>query len=280
MRINIIILILLHTSFMAFTQNLTGKWYWENDDYTGEVYFEGGKYLIKLYSKGTDIKITESFSYYTKSADTLIFSDRSNNNNEQESSYYLIEKHTDTELELFDIANSTTDKYANIDHKNYGLSKVTVDEFYFDGAIGCVSDDLNQQGYNNCLNFNSISILSSVAEIEQILGEPYSKVEQAGTNYIVYLIPSDLDSPPYLAISLNDQNNLETIQLTGNKVGDEFAFSGIRLGDYYTMVEKRIGKPTEIDQLDEQTELWSYEPHKISIELRNSLVYSIKLRRT
>ncbi len=153
-----------------------------------------------------------------------------------------------------------------------------MDQFYFNGSIGCVSTN-NQIDFNNCLNFGSVSILSSIEEIESLIGKPYTTVKKEGTDYFIYLIPSDLETSPYLAVSLNENGYLNTIQLTGDKSFDNFAFSGIRLGDYFTMVENRLGKPSSIQSLDEQTEIWSYYPHHISIEIKDKLVYSIKLRR-
>lgn len=261
------------------SQQLKGRWTWENKELSGDVYIGEGTYSIKVFVKDTDIKVSESFSYFQQRGDTLVFSDISFDSNPTELGYYLIKQLKNDQMKLFDLQNKETDKYVNIDHKEYRLSKVNVDEFYFTGGIGCVSTNPESRDYNNCLNFKSISILSTIDEVEQLLGKPYSTVEQGETSYIIYLIPSELESPPYLAVSLNEQNKLETIQLTGEKVDDKYAFSGIRLGDYYTMVESRLGKPIETQDLDEVTQLWSYNPHQISIEIKNGLVYSIKLRR-
>ena len=279
MRIILLIFFIVFSCNLGVSQQLKGRWVWENKELSGDVYFGDGTYFIKVFVKDSDIKVSESFSYYQQWGDTLVFSDISFDSTPTELGYYLIKQLKDDQLKLYDLQNKGTDRYVNVDHNEYRLTKVNVDEFYFAGGIGCVSTNRESRDYNNCLNFKSISILSTIGEIEQRLGKPYSTVDQGGTNYMIYLIPSELESPPYLAVSLNEQNNLETIQLTGEKGGDEFAFSGIRLGDYYTMVESRLGKPTGTQALDEQTQLWSYDPHQISIEIRNGLVFSIKLRR-
>lgn len=264
---------------LGVSQQITGRWTWENKELSGDVYIGEGTYFIKVFVKDTDIKVSESFSYYQQRGDTLVFSDISFDSSPTELNYYLIKQLNNDQMQLYDLQNRETDKYLNVDHNEYRPSKVNINEFHFAGAIGCVSTNPNSRDYNNCLNFKSVSILSTIDEIEELLGKPYSTVEQSGTNYIIYLIPGELESPPYLAVSLNEENNLETIQLTGNKVGDKFAFSGIRLGDYYTMVEGRLGKPTGTEDVDEVTQLWTYDPHQISIEIRNGLVYSIKLKR-
>ena len=197
MKTTILFISVILFSNSGFCQQLQGKWKWENKDLSGEVFIGAGTYLIKIFAKDTDIKISESFSYYQLRGDTLVFSDISFDSNPTELGYYLIKQLNEEQMKLYDLKNKETDKYVNIDHKEYKPSKVNINEFHYSGAIGCVSSELNTRDYNNCLNFKSISILSSIEEIEKLLGKPYSTVDQGGTNFIIYLIPSELESPPY-----------------------------------------------------------------------------------
>ena len=278
MRLTNIIIYLLFLPFVGVSQDLGGKWTWEHKNMSAEVYFGEGTYFVKVYLKDTDIKISESFSYVKEVDDTLVFSSTGFETNLSELRYYIIKTLTDEKLELLDLSRDEIDVYTNINHERYELTKTRIDEFFFDGALVCVSPE-NREDYNNCLNFNSVSILSSLIEIEEMLGEPYSIVNQAGVDYRIYLLPSQTESTPYLALSLNSKNEPQSIQLSGTKSGDEYSFSGIRLGDYLGMVEKRLGKPTGIKKIDDQTELWTYDPFPISFEIKDKLVYSIKLNR-
>jgi len=278
MRLTNILICSFFFPFIGISQELAGKWAWEHKNMSAEVYFGEGTYFVKVYLIDTDIKFSESFSYVKAMDDTLVFSSISFENNPSQLRYYVIKTLTDEKLELLDLSRNEIDVYTNINHKKYNLSETRIDEFYFNGAIGCVSSEIRED-YNNCLNFNSVSILSSIVEIEEMLGEPYSIVNQAGIDYRIYLLPSHDESPPYLAVSLNDKNELQSIQLSGIKTGDDFSFSGIRLGDYFGMVEDRLGKPSGIKKLDAQTELWTYNPYPISFEIKDKLVSSIKLSR-
>lgn len=262
----------------GFSQELKGKWLWNNENLSGEVFFGEGTYLIKVFINGTDSKVTESFQYYKISNDTITFSEIDFASKPTVLSRYIIKDFDNNKIEFLDISTNEIDTYKNVNHKDYNLSKFNYDEFYFNGGISCISREVSHN-YNNCLNFSSFSMLSSKQDIENILGQPSDVINQNGIEYYIYTIPNEKDEQSYFAISLNKDSKLETIQLTGDKSYDKFSFSGIRLGDYYSMVEKRIGKPTEISMLDDKTELWSYDPHRISLEIKNGMVYSIKLRR-
>lgn len=259
-------------------QSLEGRWHWENESLEGVVLFDKQAYFIEVFVKNRDIKVAESFKFYRQSADTLIFSDQSFEANPASFESHLINEITDSSFNLLDLKSGEVDHYINVDHNHRKLSKYRFDQFYFNGGIACVSEEVNDN-YNNCLNFTSISILSDLNQIEKQLGQPIDSVNQEGTAFFVYILPSDLKNPPYLALSLTGQNEINTLQLTGFKTNNQYAFSGIRLGDYYTIVEQRLGKPSTVEELDEQTQFWSYQPFPISFEIKNNLVYSIKLRR-
>lgn len=273
------VLLFLIISYSTYGQELNGKWQWNNENLSADVFFGNDTYFIQVYIKGTQIKISEAFMYYKIHNDSLIFGNLPFNENPDQLSYYSILHFDDNHLELLDLSKKETDNYTRQDHENYSPRKLNINQFYYQGGgIACVSDSVYSD-YNNCLNFTSFGILSTKEQIESYLGTEYSRVEQNGITYSIYLIPCQDEPSPYLAISLTKDNQLQSIQITGNHTSDQFAFSGIRLGDYYTMVEQRLGKPSDIQIIDEQTELWSYKPFTISIEIKNNTVFSIKLRR-
>ena len=45
-------------------QSLKGRWHWEDNNLSGEVFFGEESYMIKLYLKDSNTKVAESFSYY------------------------------------------------------------------------------------------------------------------------------------------------------------------------------------------------------------------------
>ncbi len=119
MKILSVLFILLLFFHYGTTQNLEGKWKWENKNLSGEVYFDSKSYFIKVFLKNSDVKISESFSYYKTSNDTLIFSQINFEENPSKFKYYKIKKLTNEKLELIDLSTNEIDNYSNLDHKNY-----------------------------------------------------------------------------------------------------------------------------------------------------------------
>lgn len=264
---------------MVKSQQLDGEWKWENANLSAEIYFNSGSYFNKSFFKNTDIKISESFYYYLLKQDTIHFSKHSFDTDPQVIESYAIQSFSDSLLVLYDIVNKEIDEYRKINNLIYELDQYPLDQFYFGGgSLVCVSTE-PKDNYDNCLNFNSISILSTIDDFEELFGKPRDATQHNGVKYYIYLIPSDLESSPYLAVNFDDQLNVNILQLTGLKSDDRFTFAGIRLGDFYTLVESKLGKPSNIKKISEDTELWSYSPFTFSIEIRNKLVYSIKLSR-
>lgn len=262
----------------ANAQLIEGRWRWQNQELSGDAFFSRDAYLIKLYARGTDIRVSEAFAYIRQSGDTLIFSNKPMDANPDSVSYHLITSLTNTSMHLLDLQRNETNVYYNVNRERYELSPIRANEFYYSGTMTCAAP-VNNPHYNNCLNFKSVSILSTIEEIEALLGDPYTTLEQGGIEYTVYLIPTEQESQPYLVISVNEINLLESIQLTGEKTNDDFSFSGIRLGDYYTLVENRLGPPSTKEQVTPTTQMWLYSPFPVSIEIENGTVSSIKLAR-
>ena len=92
MKTTILAISIILFSNSGFGQQLLGKWKWENKDLSGEVFIGKGTYLIKVFVKDTDIKVSESFSFYQQRGDTLVFSDISFDSNPTELGYYLIKQ--------------------------------------------------------------------------------------------------------------------------------------------------------------------------------------------
>lgn len=259
-------------------QKLDGTWEWQNENLQGLFNYDHGKYFNQVFFKGTNIKLSEHFSYYQFSGDSIIFSTVPFDENPDSFTYYKLMKVKSDSMEMMDLSTQEIDRYVRISAEPRKFSNANLDEFYFRGGLACVSEEVKPD-YNNCLNFNTVGINSTKDDLDSTFGEPYSTFSQNGVEYTIYLIPSELDNSPYIAVSWNEDGELASIQMTGEKTDDSFAFSGIRLGDYYTMVENRLGKARSIQEIDNQTKLWSYDPFTISIELRDDQVYSIKLRR-
>lgn len=275
----LILLIFLLSNIPALGQGLTGQWSWENDQIRTDVYFSDDMYYMEAFIKNSNAQVSEGFSYFMIHGDTLIFNKVRASEGREPIAYHLIESISDTEMMLVDLGNGNKDQYKRINHDYFQLTKYRNNEFYYTGVTNvCVSDKV-EDTYNHCLNFGSISVNSSIEEIEQILGEPYDIMSRGNSLYRVYLLEAlDDGSQPYFAIEMNDVQ-IKSIQITGLESREHLSFSSISLGDYHTFVEQKLGKPSEIGAVDDETIYWDYKPFAFSFEIRNQFVYSIKLIR-
>lgn len=265
--------------FSAAGQGLTGKWQWENDEMRAEVYFSDNKYFMEAFIKNTTSQLSEGFSYYFIEGDTVIFNKVPIVEGREPIAYHLIESISDYNMVLVDLANGKRDSYTRLNREYVQLAKFRNNEYYYAGGTNVCISDADERNYDVCLNFGDISVNSTIEEIERILGKPYDHIEQAGRLYKVYLLQQlEDDSQPYFAVEIHD-GQVVSIQITGNGSKEDLSFSSISLGDYYSFVEQKLGKPREIGFVDQETEHWAYTPFTFSLEIKNNYVYSIKLNK-
>lgn len=272
--------------FFSFTihipsigQNLAGKWNWENDQMHADVYFSGDMYYMEAYIKNSTSQISEGFSYYFVSGDTLIFNKIPRSQGREAIAYHYIESISDSAMTLVHLGNGRIDYYRRKDQNFHLLSKYRNNEFYYiENTNICISDNPDNNN-NHCLNFGAISVNSTINEIEYKFGKPFDVLSRGTSVIRVYLLRTLEDgSTPYLAVELKN-DSIKSIQITGDGTIENLSFSSISLGDYYTFVEQKLGKPTEIGYINEETKHWAYTPFTFSFEIKNNFVYSIKLNK-
>lgn len=274
--IRLLVFLLLITNFSLNAQNIIGKWVTTSDNYRREAYIGSDYFFIETYYGDTQIKMFESYLYMSIDGETMRRSPRPLHEQPKEVSTYHIDKITKDELIITDVSNKKQTIWTNVDHKAPDKKVLNYNEFYFNGAIACTSEQA-ETDYNNCLNFKKVNMKTTRKEIEGMFGKPYQVIEQNGEDNYVYLISDQEQDSPYFVIIYDGENTPKTLQLSGNTIGDEYAFSGIRLGDAGTYVKKRLGEPSKSTKIDENMILWSFAPFPISIELKGGLVYSIRL---
>ena len=275
----IIILFSLTLHVQLFSQELMGKWQWENDQLQADVYFSDDKYYMEAFIKNSTSQVSEGFSYYVLSGDTLIFNKVPIAEGKEPIAYHYIESYADSTMTLIDLGSGKKDYYKRKDRNFHSLTKYRNNEFYYAGGTNvCISDQLSDT-YNQCLNFGPISVNSSIIDLEQILAKPFDIRSRENSVFRVYLLePLDDGSQPYFALELQE-GAIKSIQITGSGSIEGLSFSSISLGDYYTFVEQKLGRPAEIGYIDEETRHWAYTPFTFSFEIKNDYVYSIKLNK-
>lgn len=270
-------LVVIYCQIPGFGQGLMGKWQWVNDEMQADVYFSDDMYFMEAFLKNTTSQVSEGFSYYMIIGDTLIFNKVPISEGREPLAYHLIESISDSKMVLVDLKNGDKDHYTRVNRDYLPLTKYRNNEFYFGGGgIFCVSDQANET-YNQCLNFGEISVNLSIEQIDQILGKPDGIISHGSSLFRVYLLQELEDgSIPYFALEIQN-GQLKSIQITGYESREHLSFSSISLGDYHTFVEQKLGKPSEVGAVDDETVYWDYKPYSFSFEIRNDFVYSIKL---
>lgn len=265
-------------SFCSNGQELVGLWKWENAEYESKVHFTWRQYFVETYLAGTKSKVREVYLHYEIDNDTITFAETEEFNPTSITSKYVIKELTDSLLWLENLDLGTIEKYIRLNEDMPEIDRYKLNEFYPDnGSIACISTH-EREDYLNCLNFKMFSIESSQREIEQLFGKPFNILEHVEKTYHVYVLEDVENSEAYVAMNY-ENGSVFSMQITGLYTLEDLSFSSIRLGDYYTMVLSRLGEPSKREKIDNNIQLWDYAPFSFSFEIRNNLVYSIKLIR-
>jgi hypothetical protein len=82
---------------------------------------------------------------------------------------------------------------------------------------------------------------------------------------------------PYWVIGF-DRQRVISIQITGDLLVDQYAFSSIRVGDPESRVLLLLGPP-EFSQPVSQVggDMWGYSPYPVTFEIKNGRVYSMRV---
>ena len=156
-------------------------------------------------------------------------------------------------------------------------------EFRFAGAgLVCVTPAEEgkppPENYDQCLRIGPIQVHQEEAKVRALLGKPFRELNAGdGTRLLVFPLPEFKNEIPYYVIGFREKR-VVSIQLTGIHNGREDAFSSIRLGDPEKKVLLILGHPRKkSDVKDVSAILWDYVPYPISIEFKESRVFSMRV---
>ncbi len=271
-----LLIIITASSFNLFSQyeTFTGQYESVDQGFKREASISEDFFYIEIFVDGTDIKMFDSYQYLSRRANKVVRSKYPLDINREVTQLEIVELTSDR-LVLKNLADNVEEVWKKVSNTVPDISPIKENAYFFNGALACAATE-NQSDSNACLNFNSIDFYMNRAQIEEILGEPNQTMQRDSQVYFIYLIQNQKEDQPYLVITY-DNNKPTSLQLSGSKVGDDFAFSGIRLGDGGSYVRHRLGEPSRQSQISQEVIMWDYAPFPISIELKGGLVYSIRL---
>lgn len=160
---------------------------------------------------------------------------------------------------------------------------IAANEFRRAGAtLACITpaEPKDSGGMRDCLRIGPLQVGMSLFDVSRELGKPYRVVEQDGATLRVYVISVEAppNSPlPYWVVGFRD-GRVDSIQMTGERGDERFAFSSIRLGDPKSRVVEILGAPFATRNVEDVgAEFWGYAPFPISLEIKGGRVYSIRI---
>lgn len=153
------------------------------------------------------------------------------------------------------------------------------------GALVCVTEAAPQDSqtppYGDCLRIGPVRIGETLRDVAMRFGKAGKEVHQGPVTLRVWPVRMDVPagtSLPYWVIGFDEDRRVVSIQLTGDKRVDEYAFSSLRLGDPESRVRRILGEPAEKQTIPAvDAVMWSWRPYPVSLEIRDGRVYSMRV---
>jgi hypothetical protein len=167
---------------------------------------------------------------------------------------------------------------ADAERLRKAMAEVPANTFRFVGNRLVCKQDTPAPNYIACLRIGPLRVGDSYRAFRE--RDPKSWKETAlegGVSSSAFRIVATSDTNAYWVIGHRD-DQIVTVQLTGNYSHPDLAFATIRLNDTEEKVLAMLGPPANIRVVKEIGGLlWDYLPIPISIELVHGRVYSIKV---
>jgi hypothetical protein len=164
------------------------------------------------------------------------------------------------------------------------IARAATGEFrYSSGVLTCDSSAQppdQQPPYLACLQIGPIQIGETLRTVSMKFGKARKTVKRGDITERLYPIALNVPAGhpvPYWVIGF-DRQRVISIQITGDLLVDQYAFSSIRVGDPESRVLLLLGPP-EFSQPVSQVggDMWGYSPYPVTFEIKNGRVYSMRV---
>ncbi|MDH3230399.1 MAG: hypothetical protein OEN55_11460 [Alphaproteobacteria bacterium] len=154
------------------------------------------------------------------------------------------------------------------------------------GGLACITETPpTEEGqmppYRDCLRIGPVRVGETLRDVAMRFGRAGKEVRQGPVTLRVWPVRMDVPagtSLPYWVIGFDEDRRVVSIQLTGDKRVDEFAFSSLRLGDPESRVRRILGEPVERQAVPAiGAEMWSWRPYPVTLEIKDGRVYSMRV---
>lgn len=154
------------------------------------------------------------------------------------------------------------------------------------GGLACITGTAPESAappYRDCLRIGPIRIGDTLRDVAMRFGPAGKEVRQGDVTLRVW--PVRLNVPagtalPYWVIGFDADRRVVSIQLSGERRVDDYAFSSLRLGDPQSRVLRVLGEPSERQPVPNVgAEMWGWRPYPVSLEIKDGRIYSMRVSR-
>ncbi len=269
-------------SYGQVDSRLKGEWRSKRDGKVEDVIRFSDRYLqSSILQDGLDFRIREDTYVYKCDESKIKKYDILDPTEERlvEAGGYSYRLVNDTTLEISSLVGGENSiRFTKTATTLLPFSKFSPGDFYgSNGSLPCYTRIIDDSVVT-CYTFGLISFNTDIKEMKSLFGPPIK--ELPGENDVTsFIFPLKFNQrvSGYIVYSVKN-GVVESLQMTGFTDDSRLKFSSIRLGDYYTYVEQRLGKPSSKRILkDIKAELWEYYSYKFSFEVKENKVISIRI---
>lgn len=267
-----------HDAYIA--SFLIGQWQRIGEHYKAILSFDDDSYLLEKYFSESDSKMEENYMHYTFMQDSVVLKGLANS---EEKSAFWIRKLTPDTLVLQDPESFAFHKFMRITTDMPTMPQRENEIYLKDNALTCMANITTPAAnQDDCLHIGNLNFSWTLDSIESVFGHAVrfvqSKKDSAIAKHVFNLKPFQGTQPELIITHNSVTDEIIEIQLRGFGTVEDLAFSSIRLGDYISYIEQKLGKPAD-KQFDNETltTKWSYAPYPLVFEFKNKYVNGIKL---
>lgn len=267
-----------HTPFVGTF--LIGEWEKVTKHYKAVVRFDDESCRWEKYFLDSDSKMEQSDMNYAFMQDSILLKGRGLDDSK---SSFWIRKLTPDSLVL---QNPENFEYHVFTRKTTDMPALPPVQHSFRAVnrkLSCMADEnTTSDNYNACLHIGALDLTWSLDSFEAVFGNPIRFVQSKSNPELgkhVFALKPFQGTQPELIVTHNSKiDKIIEIQIRGFGTVENLDLAGIRLGDYLTLVEQLLGKPTEKMYDNETiTTKWLYSPYPVAFEFKNKYVNGIKI---
>jgi outer membrane protein assembly factor BamE (lipoprotein component of BamABCDE complex) len=118
------------------------------------------------------------------------------------------------------------------------------------------------------------------SSVKNQLGKPLVKDKfDDGFEYEMYLLKPDTSLYMVIEYAAGETEIIWSIQISGRDANTDLKINGLKLGDDKSVVEKKMGKPSEKEAIGKYGQRWEYSNSNVSVEInKKGKLSSIKIK--